>query len=430
MKYPKKRSNLKNKKKKIILLSILTTITASLGVIYIKKHNNLNNEILLDANSIVHFNNMPEDVIDIKDYTYMNNSLKYDIKNLDLLGSLIEGNFLYRVKSTAPNEAIFLILDKQNSLIDTITIVNEDMDYFELNNYTQLKNKSILLCFNAQKDDSTYSILYRYSTENGLEDLSNISNNKVIKVYSSNHSNDFIILEKDNMNNMNFIKYNSSLEELYKYNIGYNYFDSVVFMDNNKDYFIETVQNTSKIICINSSGKKETEITIPYENIIITKLIKTSDNGFLIGFKDNNQENPNETKSYITKINNKGNEIWSYYDISNTTTKEIYETENGYIVFNEISYYAEGNNGISSNLNSISKYSKSGVQEWTKYLGINDDYSSIIFSNEISNINNDFLINGILEDINNNDVQNIKMLIDINGNIREIENNAITDAVG
>ena len=374
--------------------------------------------------------------MDIKDFAYSNKLLGENLNKFVSYGKLLNNNFLYLKRDTSFSKLELYKMNKNGDLIQSLNIEGDNKAQIELNSVIELSDESLVLQIEEYIPDMETSIysLRRYNKNGDLEFNRVIDNNiDILKLYSSNSLDGFISMESGSDGYMNIVKYNFNGEEAFRYKIGYYYTYNIdVVFKEDKMAFISKDDNNNihNIIELDENGKEIRKINIPYDNIRIDKLFATSDNGYIVGFAKNNGDDYENIESYCIKLDSDGKEEWTYSEKSNNFTRSINEIDGGYILFSNNVYYEQNEDNIkTSDVYSILKIDNSGNEEWVKYININDELNSSIFTVNGEYMEDEFLaVSGILEDSENN-AYLIKFLIDKDGNISSVHNEG-NNAVG
>ena len=424
----------KNKCKYVIASSLIVGAGIA-GGLYLKNTNvNIDKEHISkseDNNSGLSVN-----VVDIKDFAYSNKLLGENLNKFVSYGKLLNNNFLYLKRDTSFSKLELYKINEHGDLVQKLNIEGDDKAQIELNSIIELSDESLVLQVEEYISDMETSIysLRRYNKNGDLEFNRVIDNNiDVLNLYSSNSLDGFISMESDSDGYMNIVKYNFNGEEAFRHKIGYYYTYNIdVVFKEDKMAFISKDDNNNihNIIELDENGKEIRKINIPYDNIRIDKLFATSDNGYIVGFTKNNGDDYENIESYCIKLDSDGKEEWTYSEKSNNFTRSINEIDGGYILFSNNVYYEQNKDNIkTSDVYSILKIDNSGNEEWVKYININDELNSSIFTVNGEYMEDEFLaVSGILEDSENN-AYLIKFLIDKDGNISSVHNEG-NNAVG
>ena len=424
----------KNKWKYVIASSLIVGAGIA-GGLYLKNTNvNIDKEHI--SKSEDNNSGLSANVVDIKDFAYSNKLLDENLNKFVSYGKLLNNNFLYLKRDTSFSKLELYKMNKNGDLIQSLNIEGDNKAQIELNSVIELSDESLVLQIEEYIPDMETSIysLRRYNKNGDLEFNRVIDNNiDILKLYSSNSLDGFISMESDSDGYMNIVKYNFNGEEAFRHKIGYYYTYNIdVVFKEDKMAFISKDDNNNihNIIELDENGKEIRKINIPYDNIRIDKLFATSDNGYIVGFAKNNGDDYENIESYCIKLDSDGKEEWTYSEKSNNFTRSINEIDGGYILFSNNVYYEQNEDNIkTSDVYSILKIDNSGNEEWVKYININDELNSSIFTVNGEYMEDEFLVvSGILEDSENN-AYLIKFLIDKDGNISSVHNEG-NNAVG
>lgn len=421
-------------KLKYILASTLALGVGITGSLYLKNININSDKEHITKNENV--NNLSVNTVDIKDFAYSNKLLGENLNKFVSYGKLLNNNFLYLKRDTSFSKLELYKINEHGDLVQKLNIEGDDKAQIELNSIIELSDESLVLQVEEYISDMETSIysLRRYNKNGDLEFNRVIDNNiDILKLYSSNSLDGFISMESDSDGYMNIVKYNFNGEEAFRHKIGYYYTYNIdVVFKEDKMAFISKDDNNNihNIIELDENGKEIRKINIPYDNIRIDKLFATSDNGYIVGFAKNNGDDYENIESYCIKLDSDGKEEWTYSEKSNNFTRSINEIDGGYILFSNNVYYEQNEDNIkTSDVYSILKIDNSGNEEWVKYININDELNSSIFTVNGEYMEDEFLaVSGILEDSENN-AYLIKFLIDKDGNISSVHNEG-NNAVG
>lgn len=421
-------------KLKYILASTLALGVGITGSLYLKNININSDKEHITKNENV--NNLSVNTVDIKDFAYSNKLLDENLNKFVSYGKLLNNNFLYLKRDTSFSKLELYKMNEHGDLVQKLNIEGDDKAQIELNSIIELSDESLVLQveeYISNMEASIYSIR-RYNKNGELEFNKIIDNNiDILNLYSSNNLDGFISMESDSNGDMNIVKYNFNGEEAFRHKIGYYYTYNIdVVFKEDKMAFISKDDNNNihNIIELDENGKEIRKINIPYDNIRIDKLFATSDNGYIVGFAKNNGDDYENIESYCIKLDSDGKEEWTYSEKSNNFTRSINEIDGGYILFSNNVYYEQNEDNIkTSDVYSILKIDNSGNEEWVKYININDELNSSIFTVNGEYMEDEFLaVSGILEDSENN-AYLIKFLIDKDGNISSVHNEG-NNAVG
>ena len=424
----------KNKWKYVIASSLIVGAGIA-GGLYLKNTNvNIDKEHI--SKSEDNNSGLSANVVDIKDFAYSNKLLGENLNKFVSYGKLLNNNFLYLKRDTSFSKLELYKINEHGDLVQKLNIEGDDKAQIELNSIIELSDESLVLQIEEYIPDMETSIysLRRYNKNGDLEFNRVIDNNiDVLNLYSSNSLDGFISMESDSDGYMNIVKYNFNGEEAFRHKIGYYYTYNIdVVFKEDKMAFISKDDNNNihNIIELDENGKEIRKINIPYDNIRIDKLFATSDNGYIVGFAKNNGDDYENIESYCIKLDSDGKEEWTYSEKSNNFTRSINEIDGGYILFSNNVYYEQNEDNIkTSDVYSILKIDNSGNEEWVKYININDELNSSIFTVNGEYMEDEFLaVSGILEDSENN-AYLIKFLIDKDGNISSVHNEG-NNAVG
>lgn len=424
----------KNKWKYVIASSLIVGAGIA-GGLYLKNTNvNIDKEHI--SKSEDNNSGLSANVVDIKDFAYSNKLLDENLNKFVSYGKLLNNNFLYLKRDTSFSKLELYKMNKNGDLIQSLNIEGDNKAQIELNSVIELSDESLVLQIEEYIPDMETSIysLRRYNKNGDLEFNRVIDNNiDILKLYSSNSLDGFISMESGSDGYMNIVKYNFNGEEAFRHKIGYYYTYNIdVVFKEDKMAFISKDDNNNihNIIELDENGKEIRKINIPYDNIRIDKLFATSDNGYIVGFAKNNGDDYENIESYCIKLDSDGKEEWTYSEKSNNFTRSINEIDGGYILFSNNVYYEQNEDNIkTSDVYSILKIDNSGNEEWVKYININDELNSSIFTVNGEYMEDEFLaVSGILEDSENN-AYLIKFLIDKDGNISSVHNEG-NNAVG
>lgn len=424
----------KNKWKYVIASSLIVGAGIA-GGLYLKNTNvNIDKEHI--SKSEDNNSGLSANVVDIKDFAYSNKLLGENLNKFVSYGKLLNNNFLYLKRDTSFSKLELYKMNEHGDLVQKLNIEGDDKAQIELNSIIELSDESLVLQVEEYISDMETSIysLRRYNKNGDLEFNRVIDNNiDVLNLYSSNSLDGFISMESDSDGYMNIVKYNFNGEEAFRHKIGYYYTYNIdVVFKEDKMAFISKDDNNNihNIIELDENGKEIRKINIPYDNIRIDKLFATSDNGYIVGFAKNNGDDYENIESYCIKLDSDGKEEWTYSEKSNNFTRSINEIDGGYILFSNNVYYEQNEDNIkTSDVYSILKIDNSGNEEWVKYININDELNSSIFTVNGEYMEDEFLaVSGILEDSENN-AYLIKFLIDKEGNISSVHNEG-NNAVG
>lgn len=424
----------KNKWKYVIASSLIVGAGIA-GGLYLKNTNvNIDKEHI--SKSEDNNSGLSANVVDIKDFAYSNKLLGENLNKFVSYGKLLNNNFLYLKRDTSFSKLELYKMNKNGDLIQSLNIEGDNKAQIELNSVIELSDESLVLQIEEYIPDMETSIysLRRYNKNGDLEFNRVIDNNiDILNLYSSNNLDGFISMESDSNGDMNIVKYNFNGEEAFRHKIGYYYTYNIdVVFKEDKMAFISKDDNNNihNIIELDENGKEIRKINIPYDNIRIDKLFATSDNGYIVGFAKNNGDDYENIESYCIKLDSDGKEEWTYSEKSNNFTRSINEIDGGYILFSNNVYYEQNEDNIkTSDVYSILKIDNSGNEEWVKYININDELNSSIFTVNGEYMEDEFLaVSGILEDSENN-AYLIKFLIDKDGNISSVHNEG-NNAVG
>ena len=424
----------KNKWKYVIASSLIVGAGIA-GGLYLKNTNvNIDKEHI--SKSEDNNSGLSANVVDIKDFAYSNKLLGENLNKFVSYGKLLNNNFLYLKRDTSFSKLELYKINEYGDLVQKLNIEGDDKAQIELNSIIELSDESLVLQVEEYISDMETSIysLRRYNKNGDLEFNRVIDNNiDVLNLYSSNSLDGFISMESDSNGYMNIVKYNFNGEEAFRHKIGYYYTYNIdVVFKEDKMAFISKDDNNNihNIIELDENGKEIRKINIPYDNIRIDKLFATSDNGYIVGFAKNNGDDYENIESYCIKLDSDGKEEWTYSEKSNNFTRSINEIDGGYILFSNNVYYEQNEDNIkTSDVYSILKIDNSGNEEWVKYININDELNSSIFTVNGEYMEDEFLaVSGILEDSENN-AYLIKFLIDKDGNISSVHNEG-NNAVG
>ena len=431
----------KNKWKYIIASSLVIGAGAGIaGSLYLK-NKNIDTEHISksendnDSTNNISSNNIPtKNIVDIKDFAYSNKLAEENLNQFVSYEKLLNNNFLYLKRDSSFSKLELYKTNKNGDLVQKLNIEGDNKGQIELNSIIELSDESLVLQveeYISNMEASIYS-LRRYNKNGELEFNKIIDNNiDILNLYSSNNLDGFISMESDSNGDMNIVKYNFNGEEAFRYKIGYYYTYNIdVVFKENKIAFISKDNSSHNIIELDENGKEIRKINMPYNDIRVDKLFTTSDNGYIVSFAKNNGDDYESIESYYIKIDSNGKEEWTYSEKSNSFTRSINEINDGYILLNKDVYYEQNEDNINvSNLYSILKIDKSGNKEWVKYININDESNSSIFTINGEYMEGEFLVvSGILEDSENN-AYHIKFSIDKDGYISSVNNDDI-DAVG
>lgn len=424
----------KNKWKYVIASSLIVGAGIA-GGLYLKNTNvNIDKEHI--SKSEDNNSGLSANVVDIKDFAYSNKLLGENLNKFVSYGKLLNNNFLYLKRDTSFSKLELYKMNEHGDLVQKLNIEGDDKAQIELNSIIELSDESLVLQveeYISNMEASIYS-LRRYNKNGELEFNKIIDNNiDILNLYSSNNLDGFISMESDSDGYMNIVKYNFNGEEAFRHKIGYYYTYNIdVVFKEDKMAFISKDDNNNihNIIELDENGKEIRKINIPYDNIRIDKLFATSDNGYIVGFAKNNGDDYENIESYCIKLDSDGKEEWTYSEKSNNFTRSINEIDGGYILFSNNVYYEQNEDNIkTSDVYSILKIDNSGNEEWVKYININDELNSSIFTVNGEYMKDEFLaVSGILEDSENN-AYLIKFLIDKDGNISSVHNEG-NNAVG
>lgn len=424
----------KNKWKYVIASSLIVGAGIA-GGLYLKNTNvNIDKEHI--SKSEDNNSGLSANVVDIKDFAYSNKLLGENLNKFVSYGKLLNNNFLYLKRDTSFSKLELYKMNEHGDLVQKLNIECDDKAQIELNSIIELSDESLVLQveeYISNMEASIYS-LRRYNKNGELEFNKIIDNNiDILNLYSSNNLDGFISMESDSNGDMNIVKYNFNGEEAFRHKIGYYYTYNIdVVFKEDKMAFISKDDNNNihNIIELDENGKEIRKINIPYDNIRIDKLFATSDNGYIVGFAKNNGDDYENIESYCIKLDSDGKEEWTYSEKSNNFTRSINEIDGGYILFSNNVYYEQNEDNIkTSDVYSILKIDNSGNEEWVKYININDELNSSIFTVNGEYMEDEFLaVSGILEDSENN-AYLIKFLIDKDGNISSVHNEG-NNAVG
>ena len=424
----------KNKWKYVIASSLIVGAGIA-GGLYLKNTNvNIDKEHI--SKSEDNNSGLSANVVDIKDFAYSNKLLGENLNKFVSYGKLLNNNFLYLKRDTSFSKLELYKINEHGGLVQKLNIEGDDKAQIELNSVIELSDESLVLQIEEYIPDMETSIysLRRYNKNGDLEFNRVIDNNiDILKLYSSNSLDGFISMESGSDGYMNIVKYNFNGEEAFRHKIGYYYTYNIdVVFKEDKMAFISKDDNNNihNIIELDENGKEIRKINIPYDNIRIDKLFATSDNGYIVGFAKNNGDDYENIESYCIKLDSDGKEEWTYSEKSNNFTRSINEIDGGYILFSNNVYYEQNEDNIkTSDVYSILKIDNSGNEEWVKYININDELNSSIFTVNGEYMEDEFLaVSGILEDSENN-AYLIKFLIDKDGNISSVHNEG-NNAVG
>lgn len=423
MKNQKKITN-KNKNKYLILLSAIS-IGALCTITYFKINDNNSHEEYIAKNDNITKDEIKSiDIINVKDFIGDNKLLGENLNQFVSRGKLLNDDFLYLKRYDSLKNIDLFIVNNNKELKQKITLTSDNFENIELSSFVQMSDGSLILKTEEYSPDTENSVhsLKKYDINGTLGFVKNIDNSHdVLNLYSSNEINNFASLESDANGNIYIVEYNSKGEQIFKYKTKYDYTSNIDVILKKDKTILLSKEDDCYIVELNKAGDELRKINIPYNNIIVSKISQTSDNGYLVNFVKNETDSLKNSESHIVKFNSNGEIEWSNVEKAHSFSKNIFEVEDGYIFLNYDFYLKNSDENNILSLYSVLKIDKNGNKKWMNYFGVDGNSNDDLFT-----VNGEYMkdknlvVTGILE--NSEYKHLINILIDNNGNMTSVNN--------
>lgn len=434
-------SNTESKKKKIKYLAISSLfVVGGLGgsAFYFLKDKNetiSQEEILpnIESNLIT----TDADFVDIKDFADGNTLNDENLNKFNNIQKTALDNFIFIKRDTSFKKSDIYVTNKNRELLRKISIESDEEKQMEIYSAIELSDNSLLLkisTYSLEEDGICFS-LQKFTPDGKLDFSKNIDNDiDILNLYSSKDYNGYATLETNLDGKVYLCNYKSNGELVFKYNLEYDYTSNIDVILKEDKTIVTSASDTYNIIELDNKGSVIRTINIPFENITLSKITDTSDNGYIVNFVKIVSDSINDTESHYVKFDSKGEIEWSTLEKAHSFAKSIFEVDDGYMTFNyeykekeNANDNANADNNSDSevldilNIYSVVKLDKKGDIVWKKELGVVDDSASgLIFSISGEYYQNGYLVvNGVLEDSKNNKCY-IRVFVDKEGYISNV----------
>ena len=379
------------------------------------------------------FKNLKDDYVNISEYEAepLLGDYKYDYEYFYYLKTVNEEYHIYYNEAFESNDKI--IISKLNMNMEEVfsVIIEEKGDILSLRDCYQLSNGNMLVSIESYKDtDGIYSHYFYTIDENGsIIDRKEVYDIAVTPEIKYDIETNTYLYGSSNLNDGEYIsKYDSKSNEIFRYKFELNK-DMVEYlvMDKDDSIIVTTkygeMHDITNVIKLDEEGKEIYNTEIDKEQLHITSVIATSDNGVLIvGNEYMTAKNNSCPNSKAIKIDSKGNVEW-IYDITgetSTTNTIVKETSKGYLIFSDICYYSTDNSRFNQVPTSI-VLNKDGKEIDKKQFAIMSEDNTNEFSlSRGYTIGNNIIVEGSMGDYSYTQIPNVKFAIDNEGDLSKI----------
>lgn len=338
-----------------------------------------------DENIEYTFNNLPQDITDISKFSKKINTTYEDLKKYSneerLNGMETEnGEFIEVLCDKNSGNIRVLKYNEAYNLLKDITIdckAEEDSmyDIIEIGDNLLLTKQYI----NPNNTEVTELLLFN-SKGTLLNSMKLTPNLYIDNMYYSKET-DRILITYSDLRGLNYMsQYDKNLNKINQFKMGKNMFNTSILPD--KEYITifseSTIYNekqdeiiyTTNMSKYDYNGKQisHKEIT-DLRNFNFYDIRKSDDEGFILLLNEPYEEDE-DTISFATffvKVDKNGNIVWQLKNPERLNFMDVYELEDGLLVFNMSEFTSNEDKDVSTAIPTFIKYDYSGKEIWRKY---------------------------------------------------------------